>query len=126
MIEIQPLLRSTSEAVQWNCDLLNAAIGRVNLLEVWTKVAEPQVAESTKFVDEHYSKLSELTGFGDQIKSAFASIAETYFAITVHRLDIYVIHLQGALGCLQLEEDPLRQRADHGSFLQPRELAVPA
>ncbi len=43
MIEMQPLVRSTAEAVQWNCDLLNAVIGRVNSLEAWTKVAGPQV-----------------------------------------------------------------------------------
>ena len=43
MNETQPLLRSTAEAVQWNCDLLNAVIGRVNSLEAWTKIAEPQV-----------------------------------------------------------------------------------
>ena len=33
MIELQPLVKSTAEAVQWNCDLLNAVIGRVNSFE---------------------------------------------------------------------------------------------
>ena len=42
--EIQPLIRNTAEAVQWNCDLLNALIGRVNTIEAWTKIAEPEIA----------------------------------------------------------------------------------
>ena len=49
MNETQPLLRSTAEAVQWNCDLLNAVIGRVNSLEAWTKIAEPQVTAAVAF-----------------------------------------------------------------------------
>ena len=73
VLEIQPLLRSAAEAVQWNCDLLNAVIGRVNSLEAWTKVAESQVTASTEFVAQHSEKLSELTGFGDQLKSAFSA-----------------------------------------------------
>ena len=74
MLELQPLFRSTAEAVQWNCDLLNAVIGRVNSLEAWTKVVDPQVTAPTEFVAAHSSKLSELTGVGDQIKSAFAAV----------------------------------------------------
>ena len=43
VLELQPLVRSTAEAVQWSCDLLNAVIGSVSSLESWTKVAEPKV-----------------------------------------------------------------------------------
>ena len=56
VLEIQPLLRSTAEAVQWNCDLLNAVIGRVNSLKAWTKVAEPVVTEASQFVAETHSE----------------------------------------------------------------------
>ena len=49
VLEPQPLVRSTAQAVQWNCDLLNAVIGRVNSLEAWTKVAEPQITASAEF-----------------------------------------------------------------------------
>ena len=69
-------MRSTSEAVQWNCDLLNAVIGRVNSLEAWTKVAEPQGTASTELVAQHSEKLSELIGFGDQMKSAFSALED--------------------------------------------------
>ena len=65
VLEIQPLLRFTAEAVQWNCDLLNAVIGRVNMLESWTKVAEPQVTKAADFVAEHPANFSELAGFGN-------------------------------------------------------------
>ena len=68
VIELEPLVRSTAEAVQWNCDLLNAVIGRVNSLEAWTKVVEPQVTASTEFVAQHSEEFSELTGFGDRLK----------------------------------------------------------
>ena len=76
VLEMQPLVRSTAEAVQWNCDLLSAVIGRVNTLESWTKVAEPQVSASTEFEAKYSAKVSELTGFGDQLKSAFAALEE--------------------------------------------------
>ena len=46
--EMKPLVQSTADAVHWNCDLLNALIGRVNALEAWTKIAEPEIAKSTK------------------------------------------------------------------------------
>ena len=72
--EMQPLLRSTAEAVQWNCDLLNAVIGRVNSLEAWTKVAEPQVTAAAAFEAANVDKLKELTGFGDQLKAAFSAL----------------------------------------------------
>ena len=74
MNEMQPLVRSTAEAVQWNCDLLNAVIGRVNTLEAWTKIAEPQVAAAAEFEASNSEKLKELTGFGDQLKSAFSAL----------------------------------------------------
>ena len=67
MLEVQPLVRSTAEAAQWNCDLLNAVIGRVNSLEAWTKVAELQITAAAGFS-------TELTGFGDQLKSAFSAL----------------------------------------------------
>ena len=41
VLELQPLVRATAEAVQWNCDLFNAVIGCVISLEAWAKVAEP-------------------------------------------------------------------------------------
>ena len=47
--EMRPFLQSTAEAVQWNCDLLNALIGRVNTIEGWTKVAEPAITASSEF-----------------------------------------------------------------------------
>ena len=73
VLEMQSLVRSTAEAVQWNCDLLNAVIGRVNTLESWTKVAERQVTAAAEFEAKHSEKLTELTGFGDQLKSAFSA-----------------------------------------------------
>ena len=74
MIEMQPLVKSTAEAVQWNCDLLNAVIGRVNALEAWTKVAEPQISAAGEFTQVHESQLAQLTGFGDELKSAFSAL----------------------------------------------------
>ena len=82
VIELEPLVRSTAEAVQWNCDLLNAVIGRVNSLEA--KVAEPQVTASTEFVAQHSEKLTELTGFGDQLKSAFSALEGVASEADVH------------------------------------------
>ena len=76
MLELQPLVRSTAEAVQWNCDLLNEVIGRVSSLEAWTKVAEPQVTAASEFEAKHSEKLAELTGFGDQLKSAFTALED--------------------------------------------------
>ena len=74
VLEMQPLVRSTAEAVQWNCDLLNAVIGRVNSLEAWTKVAESQITAAAEFESKHSEKLTELTGFGDQLKTAFSAL----------------------------------------------------
>ena len=74
VLEVQPLVRSTTEAVQWNCDLLNAVIGRVNSLEAWTKVAEPQITAAAQFESTNSEKLAELTGFGDQLKTAFSAL----------------------------------------------------
>ena len=76
MLELQPLVRSTAGAVQWNCDLLNAVIKRVNSLEAWTKVAEPQVTAASELEAKHSEKLAELTGFGDQLKSAFTALED--------------------------------------------------
>ena len=67
VMEMRPLLQSTAEAVQWNCDLLNALIGRINTIEGWTKVAEPQITASMEFVAQAYPKLAELDGFGNQM-----------------------------------------------------------
>ena len=64
-IELDPPVFSTAEAVQWNCNLLNAVVSSVNSLEAWTKVDEPQATASTEFVAQHSEKLSELIGFGD-------------------------------------------------------------
>ena len=50
--EMRPLVQSTAEAVQWNCDLLNAVIGRVNNLESWTQVAEPTITKAGEFMTE--------------------------------------------------------------------------
>ena len=73
-LEMQLLVRSTAEAVQWNCDLLNAVIGRANSLEAWTKVPEPQSTAAAEFESKHSEKLTELTGFGDQLKTAFSAL----------------------------------------------------
>ena len=88
--EMQPLLRNTAEAVQWNCDSLNALIGRVNTIEAWTKIAEPEIAavkaatiddgikakvvEVEKWIKESNPKMEELTGFGDQVKEALRQL----------------------------------------------------
>ena len=61
VLELQPLFRSTAEAVPWNCDLLNAVIGRVNSLEAWTKVAEPQVTKANEFIAEFIAELNRPT-----------------------------------------------------------------
>ena len=76
VLEVQPLLRSTAEAVQWNCDLLNAVIGRVNNLESWTQLAEPTISKSSDFMTESTPKLAELVGFGDQIRMALVKVEE--------------------------------------------------
>ena len=76
VLEMQPLVCSTAKAVQWNSDLLNAVLGRVNTLESWTKVAEPQVTAPAEFEAEHADKLSEFSGFGDQLKSAFSALVD--------------------------------------------------
>ena len=46
------------------------------MLEAWTKVAEPQVTAPTEFEANHSAKLSELTGFGDQLKLAFTALGD--------------------------------------------------
>ena len=90
VMEMQPMLQITSEAVRWNCDLLNALIGRVNSIEAWTKIAEPEIAaakaatidesikakvtEMEKWIQESSPKMEELTGFGDQVKEALRQL----------------------------------------------------
>ena len=54
--------------------MLNAVIGRVNALQSWTKVAEPQVTASAEFEAKSSVKLAEPACFGDQLKSAFAAL----------------------------------------------------
>ena len=73
---MQPLLQSTAEAVQWNCDLLNAVIGRINTIESWTKIAELHISKAMEFISEASPKLAELDGFGPQIRSIFAKLEE--------------------------------------------------
>ena len=74
VLEMQPLVRSTAEAVQWNCVLLTAVIGRVNSLGALAKVAEPQITAAAEFTIVHEVQLAELTGFGDQLKAAFSAL----------------------------------------------------
>ena len=109
-LEIQPLLRSTAEAVQWSCDLLNAVIGRVNSLQAWTKVAKPQVTASTEFEAKHSPKLAELAGFGDQLKSSFAALEEVASQADVRlRQDIGHVTsvIDQAIGTLKRQVDAL-------------------
>ena len=110
VLEMQPLVRSTAEAVQWNCDLLNAVIGRVNTLESWTKVAEPQVTKAADFIAEHPPKLSELAGFGDQIKAAFAAVKDVAAQADVRlRQEISQVTavIDQAIGTLNQQADAL-------------------
>ena len=54
--------------------MLNALIGRVNTIEGWTKVDEPQITASTEFVAQASPKLAELDSFGTQIRAALAKV----------------------------------------------------
>ena len=54
--------------------MLNAVIGRVNALEFWTKVAEPQISAAGELTQVHETQLAQLTGFGDELKSAFSAL----------------------------------------------------
>ena len=74
--EMRPLVQSTAEAVQWNCDLLNALIIRVNTIEGWTQVAEPAISAAGNFVTHATPKLAELDGFGTQIREALSKVEE--------------------------------------------------
>ena len=70
VMEMRPLLQSTADAVQWNCDLLNALIGPVNTIEGWTQLAEPAITKTSEFAVQASPKLAELDGFGNQIRAA--------------------------------------------------------
>ena len=39
-------------------------------------MAEPQVTQAIAFVAKHSPKLSELAGFGDQVKAAFSAVED--------------------------------------------------
>ena len=41
--QIQPDLGHTQEAVEWNGNLLNALVTRVNTLEAWNNLVEPKI-----------------------------------------------------------------------------------
>ena len=43
VLQLQPAMKSTQDAVHWNCDFLNAMITRGNTLESCTKLVEPQL-----------------------------------------------------------------------------------
>ena len=105
-----PLLQSTAEALQWNCDLLNALIGRANTIESWTKVADPAITAASEFVAHASPKLAECDGFGNQIRAALAKVEEVATqADTCLRSEICQITsaIDTAIGKIKLQVEEL-------------------
>ena len=44
VLQLQPELKHTQDAVEWNGNLLNALITRVNTLEAWNNFVVPKIA----------------------------------------------------------------------------------
>ena len=80
---LQPDLKVTQDAVEWNGNLLNALVTRVNTLEAWSNLVEPKLTsfeasfvEVRDWIEKTSPKLLELDGFGLAVDKAIGKANE--------------------------------------------------
>ena len=56
-----------NECMNWNSDIINGLVTRVNGIETWTKLVTPKVDDLENWTKLVAPKLKELDGFGDAV-----------------------------------------------------------
>ena len=77
---LQPDLKVTQDAVEWNGNLLNVLVTRVNTLEAWNNLVEPKLeggfVEVRDWIEKTSPRLLELDGFGLAVDTAIGKANE--------------------------------------------------